>query len=90
MVHGGLPMLVCTRKLFAPHESMVERVVGSTFTSSNMYEVVNDSSKPYRNMVMDAMRINEGNVNQCPIVEKEPNANATSFFDLLKDSNKPL
>ena len=30
---------------------------------------------------MDAMRMNQGNVSQCPIVEEEPNANATRFFD---------
>ena len=33
-----------------------------------------------RNMVMDAMRMNEGNVSQCPIVEEEPNADAARFF----------
>jgi hypothetical protein len=41
-------------------------------------------------MVMDAMRMNQGNVSQCPIVEEEPNADATRFFYLLKDSDEPL
>jgi hypothetical protein len=41
-------------------------------------------------MVMDAMRMNQGNVSQCPIVEEEPTANTTRFFDLFKDSNEPL
>jgi hypothetical protein len=41
-------------------------------------------------MVMDAMRMNQGNVNQCPLVEEEPNADAARFFDLLKDSDEPL
>jgi len=41
-------------------------------------------------MVIDAMRMSEGNVNECPIVEEEPNADATRFFDLLKDSDEPL
>jgi hypothetical protein len=41
-------------------------------------------------MVMDAMRMNQGNVSQCPIVEEEPNADAARFFDLLKDSDEPL
>jgi hypothetical protein len=45
-------------ELFVPNESRVERVHG----------VVNDNSNPYRNMVMDAMRMNQGNVNQFPIV----------------------
>jgi len=65
-------------------------VVGSTFSASNMHEVGNDSSNYYRNMVMDAMRISEGNVSECPIVKEEPNADAVRFFDLLKDYNKPL
>jgi len=41
-------------------------------------------------MVMDAMRMNQGNVCQCPIVEEEPNTDAARFFYLLKDSDKPL
>jgi len=77
-------------ELFVSNESMVERVVGSTFSASNMHEVGNDNSNPYRNIVMDAMRRSEGNVNECPIIEEEPNADATRFFDLLKDSDEPL
>jgi len=77
-------------ELYVPNESMVERVVGSISSASNVHEVLNDNSNPYRNMVMDAMRINQGNVNECPIVEEEPNADATRFFDLLKDCNEPL
>jgi hypothetical protein len=41
---------------------MVERMVGSTSSSSNMHEVVDDNTNPYRNMVMDAMRITQGYV----------------------------
>jgi hypothetical protein len=55
-----------------------------------MHEVGNENSNPYRNMVMDAMRMSEGNVRECPIVEEEPNADATRFFDLLRDSDEPL
>ena len=39
---------------------------------------------------MDAMRMNQGNVCQCPIVEEEPNTDAARFFYLLKNSDKPL
>jgi hypothetical protein len=60
---------------------MGERMVGSTSSASNVHDI---------NMVMDAMRMNQGNVSQCPIVEEELNANATRFFDLLKDSDEPL
>jgi len=68
------------RELFVPNESMLERVVGSTSSASNVHEVVNDNSNPYRNMVMDAMRMNQDNVSQCPIVEEKPNAYAARFF----------
>jgi hypothetical protein len=77
-------------ELFVPKKSMIERVVGSISSASNVHEVVNDNSNPYRNMVIEAMRMNQGNVGQCPIVEEEPNADATRFFDLLKDSDEPL
>ena len=78
------------RELFVPNESIIERVVGSTSCANNVHKVVNDNSNPYRNMVMDAIRMNEGNVSECPIVEEEPNADATRFFDMLKDSDEPL
>ena len=39
---------------------------------------------------MNAMRMNQGHTGQYPIVDEEPNADATKFFDLLKDSDEPL
>jgi hypothetical protein len=69
---------------------MGERVVGSNSSVNNMHKAANDNTNPYRNMVMDVMRMNQGNVNQCPIIEGEPNADATRFFDLLKDYDEPL
>jgi hypothetical protein len=77
-------------EVFVSKKRMGERVVGSTSSASNMHEVANDNTNPYRNMVMDAMRMNQANVSQCPIVEEEPNVDATRFFDLLKYSNEPL
>ena len=65
-------------------------MVRSTSSSSNIHEVVDDKSNPYRNMVMDAMRMNQGYVGQCPIIDEEPNADTTNFNDLLKDSDEPL
>jgi len=59
-------------------------MVGSTSSSSNMYEVVYDNSSSYSNMIMDVMRMNQGYASQYPIIDKELNANATRFFDLLK------
>ena len=75
---------------FVPHETVVERMFGSTSSASNMHGVVNDNSNPYRTMVMDGMRMNQGYVGQCPIIDEEPNVDAAKFFDFLKDSDKPL
>ena len=69
---------------------MEEFVVRSTSSASNVHEAANDNTNPYRNMVMDAMRMNQDNISQCPIVDEEPNADAARFFDLLKDSDEPL
>jgi len=77
-------------EVFVRNKSMGEMVVRSTSSASNVYEVANDNTNPYRNMVMDATRMNQGYVSQCPIIEKEPNADAARFFDLLKDSDEPL
>jgi len=57
-------------ELYVPHETMVEMMVGSNFNSNNMHEVVDDNSNLYRNMVMDAMRMNQGYADQCPIINE--------------------
>jgi len=40
---------------YVPYETMVERIVGSTFSSRNVHGVVDENNNPYRNMVMDVM-----------------------------------
>jgi len=35
-------------------------MVRSTSSSSNVHGVVDENSNPYKNMVMDAMRMNQG------------------------------
>jgi len=72
------------REPFVPHETMVERMVGSTFSLNNMHEVVNNNSNPYRTMVMDAMRMNQSHADQCSIIDEEPNADVTRFLIFLK------
>jgi hypothetical protein len=69
---------------------MVERMVGSTYSASNVHGIVDDNSNPYRNMDMNAMRMNQGHTSQYPIVDEEPNADAIRFFDHLKDFDEPL
>ena len=56
-------------ELFVSNESMVGRMGGSNFIASKVHEVIDDNSNPYKNMVMDAMKMNQGNVSQCPIIE---------------------
>jgi len=77
-------------EIFVSKRRMREMVVGSTSSASKVHEAANDNTNPYRNMVMDIIRMNQGNVSQCPIIEEEPNADAARFFDLLKDSDEPL
>jgi hypothetical protein len=55
-----------------------------------MHGVVDDNSNPYRNMIMDAMRMNQGYTSQCSIVDEEPNADAIRFFYILKDFDELL
>jgi hypothetical protein len=55
-------------------------MVRSTSSASNMHEVVNDYNNHYKNMVMDAIRINQSHDSQCSIVDEEPNADTTKFF----------
>jgi len=65
-------------------------MVGSTSSSSNVHRVIDENSNSYWNMVMDAMRINQGYVGECSIIDEESNVDATIFFDLLKDYDEPL
>jgi len=65
-------------------------MVGLTSSCSNFHEVVDDNNNPYRNMVMDAMRMNQGYTGQCSIIDEEPNADAVRFFYLLEDYDELL
>jgi hypothetical protein len=47
------------KELFVRNKSMIERMVGLTSSANNVHGVVNDNSNPYRNMIMDAMRMNQ-------------------------------
>ena len=69
---------------------MVERMVWLTFRASNVYGVIDDKSNYYRNIIMDAMRMNQGRADQCLIVDEKSNADLAKSFYLLKDFNEPL
>jgi len=57
-------------EIFVSKRRMGEMVVGSTSSASKVHEAANDNTNPYRNMVMDIIRMNQGNVSQCPIIKK--------------------
>jgi hypothetical protein len=66
-------------KSYIPRKIIVERMVGLTFSSSNIHEVVNDSNN--MNMVIYAMMMNQSYVSQyLLIVDKQLNANPIMFF----------
>ena len=65
---------------YIPHDTMVEMMVKSTSSSSNVCGIVDDNINHYRNMIMNVMRMNHGHASQCSIVDEEPNADATIFF----------
>ena len=71
------------REVFVSKRRMRERVVGSTSSASNMHETANDNTNPYMNMVMDAMRMNQGNDSQCPIVEEDPASSTQRVYGEL-------
>jgi hypothetical protein len=39
-----------------PHEIMIEKMIGSTSSSSNVHKIIDDNNNSYKNMVMDAMK----------------------------------
>jgi len=51
------------------YEVMVERIVSSTSSYSNMHEVVNDNNNPDRNMMMNAIKMNQSYACKCSIVD---------------------
>jgi hypothetical protein len=55
-----------------------------------VHGVVNDNSNPYRNIVMNAMRMNQGYAGQYPIIDEKSNSDLAKSFYFLKDFNEPL
>ena len=55
-----------------------------------MHRVIDDNTNLYRNIVMDAMKMNQSYIGQFSIIDEEPNIDTIRFFDLLKNSDEPL
>ena len=49
---------------------MVEMMIRSTSNSSDMHGVVDDNHNPYRNMIIDAKRMNHGYINKYLIIDE--------------------
>ena len=77
-------------KPYGSYDTMVERMVVSTYSASSVHEIVDDNSNPYRNMNIDTMRMNQDHTGEYPIVDEESNADLARFFDILKDFDEPL
>jgi hypothetical protein len=54
-----------------------------------VHGVIDDNINHCKSMIMDAMRMNQSDSDQCSIIDEEPNIDTTSFFDLLKDCDEP-
>jgi len=55
-----------------------------------VHEIIYNNSNPYRTLVIDTMKMNQGYASQCSIINEEHNANTTRFFYLLKDFDDTL
>jgi hypothetical protein len=55
-----------------------------------MHRVIDDNTNIYRNIVMDAMKMNQSYIGQFSIIDEEPNIDTIRFFDLLKNFDEPL
>jgi hypothetical protein len=75
---------------YISYETMVERMIDSTFNSNNVHGVIDDSSNHYRSMMMDEMRINQVYTNEYSSVDEERNTYSIRFLELLKDFDEPL
>jgi hypothetical protein len=69
---------------------MLEMIIGSISSSSNMHKVVDDNSNCYRSMVMDTIKMNHSYLSKDSCVDEELNINISRFFKFLKDFNELL
>jgi hypothetical protein len=76
-----------------PYKMMLERMIGLTSRFSNIIRFMDDNSNPYRCIMIDVLRMNQGYLDKglynIPL-DEEPNIDAVRFFKLLKDLNELL
>ena len=78
------------RKPYVPNKTILERIVGITSSCSNIYEVVDDNSNHYRNIMMDALKMNHGYSGEDLSVDEKLNMDASRFFNILKYYDESL
>jgi hypothetical protein len=81
------------KESYVLYESMLEMIVGSTLSSSNIHEFANDNSNSYKRMVMDVMIMNQDYSveGSCIILlDEESNVYIVRFLKLLEGSNELL
>jgi len=78
------------KETHVPYETVLERIVGSTSTFSNIHEVVNDNSNCYRSMVIDVMRMNHSYSSEDSCGDEDPYGDTNNCFELLKDFDESL
>ena len=54
--------LLTYREPYIPYETMIERIVWSTYSSSNVHGVIDDNSNHYRSMIIDEIMVMQMNV----------------------------
>jgi hypothetical protein len=59
---------------------MLERIVGSTSPSRNIYEIVDDNNNCYKSMMINLMRMNYSYSSESLCVYEEPNIDVVRFF----------
>jgi len=69
---------------YVPYKIMIEKMIMLTSSSNNVYGVINDNSNRYRSMVMNVIRMNQDDINECSIVDEESNVDTTIFLVFWK------
>ena len=68
------------------YETMLEMIVSSTSSSSDIHGVINDNNNNfYVSIVMVAMWMNQGYLGESSYVDEELTIDVARFFELLKD-----
>lgn len=68
------------RESYGTYMTMVEKIVGSTFSFSNVHGFIYVNSYCYRSIIIDAIKMHQCDTSKCLITNKEPNESITIFF----------